>query len=165
MDMHIRPYAAGEEAALRAIFRSSVHGLASRHYTPVQIEAWSPVVESAELRGQWAHRIASNQPWVVEVNGQLAAFADVQPSGYIDHFFVAAEFAGQGIGKALMMHLHEVARSFGAVTLSAHVSLTAQPFFRRFGFEVEKEQRPLIRGVELDNAVMRKALADVRGIG
>lgn len=156
--MHIRRYAAGEETSLRAIFRSSVHGLACRNYTPVQIEAWSPSEESAELREQWLHRIQKNQPWVVEVNGDLAAFADLQQSGYIDHFFVAAEFAGQGIGQALMLHLQQVAISCGIVTLSAHVSLTAQPFFRRFGFELLTRQRPVLRGVELENAVMSKVL-------
>lgn len=156
--MHIRRYAAGEETALLAIFKSSVHGLASRNYTRVQIEAWSPSEESAELCEQWIHRIQSNKPWVAEVHGDLAAFADLQQCGYIDQFFVAAEFAGQGIGKALMLHLHEVARSYGIVTLSAHVSLTAQPFFRSFGFELEREQRPIIRGVELENAVMSKVL-------
>lgn len=155
---HIRRYAPGEETALRAIFRSSVHGLASRDYTAVQIEAWSPGHESAELREQWRLRIQSNQPWVAEIHGELAAFADVQQSGYIDHFFVAAEFARQGIGKALMLHLHDVARSDGMVTLFANVSVTAQPFFRRFGFELVKAQRPIIRGVELENAVMRKVL-------
>ena len=156
--MLIRPYAVGEEAALRVIFTSAVRGLSCRDYTPVQIDAWAPPDESDEMRAQWVRRIASNHPWVVEVDGRLAAFADVQQSGYIDHFFVAAEFARQGIGMALMRHLHEVARSRGAVKLSAHVSLTAEPFFRRAGFVVETRQRPTIRGVELDNAVMGKML-------
>ena len=156
--MHIRPCATGEEIALCAVFKSSVRGLARRHYTAAQIEAWAPGEESAELREQWIRRIQVNQPWVAEVNGKLAAFADVQPSGYIDHFFVAAEFAGQGVGNALMLHLHEVARCAGIDTLFSHVSLTAQPFFRRHGFEVDKEQRVMIRGVELENAVMRKAM-------
>ena len=156
--MQIRRYAEGEEAALRAIFRSSVRGLAGQQYTPVQIDAWAPPEDSAELRAQWTRRIQSNQPWVVEVDGRLAAFADVQESGYIDHFFVAAEFAGQGIGAALMRHLHDVARARGTVKLFAHVSLTAEPFFLRAGFIVETRQRPTIRGVELDNAVMSKML-------
>lgn len=156
--MHIRRYAEGEEAALRAIFRSSVRGLACQHYTPLQIDAWSPPDESAEMRAQWVGRIQSNQPWVVVVDGRLAAFADVQDSGYIDHFFVAAEFAGQGVGSALMRHLHEVARRCGTVKLFAHVSLAAEPFFRHAGFIVETRQRPTIRGVELDNAVMSKML-------
>ena len=156
--MQIRRYAEGEEAALRAIFRSSVRGLACQQYTPPQIDAWSPPEEGAELREQWVRRIRSNQPWVVEVDGRLAAFADVQPSGYIDHFFVAAEFARHGIGMALMCHLHDVARSRGTVKLFAHVSLAAEPFFRQAGFLVEARQRPTIRGVELDNAVMSKML-------
>lgn len=157
--MNIRRYAPGEESALRAVFRSSVRGLAWRNYTPVQIEAWSPSEEGPELREHWLRRIQSNQPWVVEVDGDIAAFADLQQSGYIDHFFVAAEFAGQGVGKALMLHLHEVARTSAIATLSAHVGLTAQAFFRHFGFAVEQQQRPVIRGVELENAVMRKVLA------
>jgi len=154
--MQIRRYADGEETALRAIFHASVRGLACQQYTSAQIDAWSPANETDETRQQWARRMHANQPWVVEVDGRLAAFADVQESGYIDHFFVAAEFAGQGIGAALMRHLHDVARAHGTVKLFAHVSLTAEPFFLRAGFSVETRQRPTIRGVELDNAVMSK---------
>ena len=156
--MQIRRYADGEETALRAIFHSSVRGLACQQYTPAQIDAWSPANENDEARQQWARRMHANQPWVVEVDGRLAAFADVQESGYIDHFFVAAEFARRGIGAALMRHLHEVARTQGTAKLLAHVSLAAEPFFRQAGFIVETRQRPTIRGVELDNAVMSKRL-------
>lgn len=86
----------------------------------------------------------------------VVAYADLQPSGYIDHFFVAAKFAGRGIGGALMRHLHDDARLRGISTLTAHVSLTAQPFFRRAGFELVCARRPVVRGVALENAVMRK---------
>lgn len=61
-----------------------------------------------------------------------------------------------------MLHPHDLARSYGVVSLFAHASLTAQPFFRRFGFLVEKEQRSVIRDVELENAIMRKVLTDER---
>ncbi|NIF69849.1 hypothetical protein F3J16_06535 [Burkholderia sp. Ap-962] len=40
--MRIRRAAPGEEPALLAIFQSSVRGLASRDYTPAQIDAWAP---------------------------------------------------------------------------------------------------------------------------
>lgn len=93
-----------------------------------------------------------------KAEGRLAGCADIQPSGYIDQFFVAAELAGQGVGAALMRRLHEVALSNGVASLSAHVSLAAQPFFARFGFVVESEQFPVVRGVALRNAVMRKPL-------
>lgn len=156
--MLIRPCAPGEELALLAVFQSSVRGLAARDYTLEQIDAWSPSKPDPALCEEWITRIRSNHPWVAEVDGRLAGFADLQPSGYIDQFFVGAGFAGRGIGAALMRHLHELARAQGIATLSAHVSLTAQPFFRRFGFVVEREQEPVVRGIALRNALMCKRL-------
>ena len=157
--MHIRPYAAGEELSLLAVFQSSVRGLASRDYTPAQIDAWAPAVIGGDDRMRWIARIRANRPWVAEVDRRLAGFADLQPTGYIDQFFVAAEFSGKGIGAALMRHLHATARSQGIVELFSHVSLTAQPFFEHVGFRVESEQDPVVRGVALRNAVMRKSLS------
>ncbi|RZA34389.1 MAG: GNAT family N-acetyltransferase [Lysobacteraceae bacterium] len=156
--MHIRHVTPGEETALLAIFQSSVRGQACRDYTPEQIDAWAPRALTPAERQAWIARVASNHPWVVEVNGQLAAFADLQPSGYIDQFFVATECTGNGVGRALMQHLHEVAASRGIMRLHAHVSLTAQPFFARCGFTIEEEQLPVVRGVALRNAVMSKQL-------
>lgn len=155
----IRPCAPGEELALLAVFQSSVRGLAARDYTPRQIDAWAPPEVSKERRAQWIARIESTRPWVAEVEDDVAGFADLQPSWYIDLFFVDAGFAGRGIGAALMRHLHDVARARGIGTLSAQVSLTAQPSFRRFGFVVEREQEPVVRGVALRNALMCRHLA------
>lgn len=39
--------------------------------------------------------------------------------------------------------------------LSSDVSLTAQPFFARFGFEIVEQRCPVIRGVAIPNALMR----------
>jgi putative acetyltransferase len=36
------------------------------------------------------------------------------------------------------------------------VSLSAQAFFEHFGFHVVERRSPVIRGVALDNALMRK---------
>src|SRR5690349_9807382 len=107
--MPIRAFVPGEEHALLALFQSSVRGLASRNYTPAQIEAWSPSAPGADYLRQWEERMRSNRPWVVEMDGRLAAFADVQASGLIDQFFVSPEFAGRGVGAVLMRHLHEQA--------------------------------------------------------
>jgi putative acetyltransferase len=158
-EVQIRPYVLGEENALLALFQSSVRGLACHDYMPEQIDAWSPPTVTDEYREQWVKRIRTNRPWVAEVDNCLAGFADLQPSGYIDQFFVAAEFAGSGVGGALMHQLQELAAAQGIVTLHAQVSLTAQPFFRRFGFVVEQEQNPVVRGVALRNALMRMSLA------
>lgn len=72
--MRIRPFHAGDEPALRAVFHSSIHQLACQHYTAEQLQAWAPAEYDAL---QWAERLRANQPWVAEIDGLLVGFADL----------------------------------------------------------------------------------------
>ncbi len=96
------------------------------------------------------------QPFVAEIDGCPVGYADLQTSGYIDHFFVAASHAGQGVGRALMAHIFRQALQRDIAALSADVSLTAEPFFASNGFVVATRQEVLIRGATLSNALMKK---------
>ena len=156
--VHIRPFQSHDTCALRAVFHSSVHQLARRHYTAKQLQAWAPADYDA---AQWAECLRANRPWVVEVDGCIAGFADLQPSGTIDHFFVAGPYAGRGVGGALMAQIHQAAEQAGMGRLWADVSLSAEPFFSRSGFVVESRQQVTVRGVVLANARMAKALCDL----
>lgn len=153
--MLIRPYIPGEELLLRAVFHSSVHGLARRDYTVEQLHAWAPAEYDAEL---WCQRMLVNQTLVAELDGQPAAFTDLQPSGYVDMFFVAAPYAGRGVGSALLQYVFSAAAERGIGELYSDVSLTAEPFFTRHGFTVDSRNKVEVRGVLLDNASMRKRL-------
>lgn len=153
--MHIRPFLPGDESALRAVFHSSVHQLACQHHTAEQLQAWAPTDYDA---AQWAERLRANQPFVAELDGYIAGFADVQPSGYIDHFFVAGAYGGRGVARALMAQIHQTAQQAGVPRLWADVSLSAEPFFSRSGFVVEVRQQVEVRGVVLANARMGKQL-------
>ena len=79
-------------------------------------------------------------------------------TGYIDHFYVSGHHPRRGIGTTLMDHLHGEARRMAVQQLSADVSITAQPFFARHGFVIVAQRMPMVRGVVLSNALMRKAL-------
>lgn len=57
-----------------------------------------------------------------------------------------------------MARIHEEARSLGLTELRSHVSKTAEPFFALHGFEVVERRFPVLRGVTLQNALMRKEL-------
>jgi putative acetyltransferase len=154
--MRIREFRPGiDEAALRAVFRSSIHQLAGGFYTPAQLEAWAPAECDA---AQWAEKLRANQPFVAELEGRIAGFADLQASGCIDHFFVAGAFGGRGVGTALMAHIHQSAHARGIAQLTANVSLSAEGFFTRCGFTVEQRQQVDVRGERLRNARMRKVL-------
>jgi putative acetyltransferase len=100
----------------------------------------------------------ANQTLVAELDGRPVAFADLQPSGYIDMFFVAAPFARRGVGSALLRHIIGMASARAIAELRSDVSLTAEPFFARHGFQVETRNHVAVRGVVLDNATMRKPL-------
>ena len=147
--MNIREFRIGDEPELHAVFHSAIHEIACKDYTAEQIEAWAP--DSLGLE-QWTNKMRENDP------GRIVAYADVQPNGYIDHFFVSGAHARQGIGTLLMKRLHDVADEKGILALTADVSRTAQPFFRKFGFSVIEERAPLVRGVVVPNALMRKEL-------
>ena len=100
----------------------------------------------------------SLNPFVAVERGEIVGYADVQHSGYIDHFYVSGHHPRRGIGTQLMHALHQEAGHLGMTELTSHVSKTAQPFFARFGFEIAEQRFPAIRGVLVPNALMRKPL-------
>ncbi len=150
-NIKIRPFQAGDEAQLFQVFYSSVHELASKYYSAAQINAWAP--ETIDT-SRWQQRLHKLQPFVLTCDNQALAYADLQDNGYIDHFFVSGRHAGLGLGSQLMQHLLCRAEEKGLQQISAHVSLSAQNFFERFGFEISKREIARIGTIELNNALM-----------
>lgn len=153
--MMIRQFITGDEIALFRVFFSAVHKIASRDYTAEQVNAWAPTDIDQQL---WAAHMRNLRPFVVEIDKEIVGYADLQPDGYIDHFFVSGAYARQGAGTLLMKRIHEEARRLGLKQLTSNVSKTAEPFFIRQGFEVVERKSPVLRGVVLQNAFMRKNL-------
>jgi len=154
--LHIRPFTDADIPRLHAVFYSAIHQLAAGYYTPAQLDAWAPADRDM---AQWRERILGIKPYVAEVDGRIAGYADLQADGYIDHFFVSGEFGRCGVGTALMNHLQAEAAARQIIELSSDVSLAAEAFFQSFGFEVETRQAVAVRGVVLHNAKMRKRLS------
>jgi putative acetyltransferase len=147
----IRNFSVGDEVELSRVFQSSIRELASIDYTAEQIEAWAGSSRSFSL---WVKRMQEINPFVVDVDGVIAAYADLQVDGYIDHFFVAGMYARQGIGSMLMSHIIENAIAKGITTLTSEVSLNAQNFFAHFGFVIVEQNSRKIQGVMMPNALM-----------
>jgi len=153
--MHIRKYQSGEELELWRLFYDSVRKVAIRDYTAEQVAAWAPDTMD---EAHWRARIESNNPFVCEHEGQIVGYADLQPSGYIDHFFVHHQWQGQGVAKALFATIEADAKRQQLAELWANVSITARPFFESRGFLVVAEQDVAVRGVTLRNFKMVKRL-------
>ena len=152
----VRKYRPGEEAALWRLFFETVRTVNRRDYSDEQVRAWAPD-EWDEPR--WTARIQSNAPYVCVHADLLIGFADVQPSGYIDQFFVHPAWQGRGVGKSLFAMLEAEARGRGCAELSSHVSITARPFFEARGFHVVAAREVTLGRVVLPNFRMVKRLA------
>lgn len=153
--IRVREFHQGDELALHEVFYSAIHNIAIRDYSTEQVNAWAPRELDHAL---WTTKISSINPFVAIVGDEIVGYADLQANGYIDHFFVSGTHPQQGIGRMLMEHIFDIARQRSLTELSAHVSLTAQAFFEYFGFVVVEHRSPVIKGIILPNAAMRKTL-------
>ncbi|MDR6890980.1 MULTISPECIES: GNAT family N-acetyltransferase [Variovorax] len=153
--MKVRPFKAGDEAPLLAVFRSAVHRIASRDYSAEQVQAWAPADLCVE---EFSDRLRTNRPFVAVLGLEPVGFADLQPDGYIDQFFVSGYLPRRGTARLLMDRIDEEAAGRGLEQLFSHVSLTAEPFFASRGFHVVERCHPVLRGVTFRNALMRRSL-------
>ena len=153
--MRIRKFRNGDEERLRQLFFETIRHVNAADYTPEQLRAWAPDDMDAE---RWAQRVRAIDPFICEIDGQIVGYADLQDTGYIDHFFVDRHYQRCGAGRALMTEIEKTALGKGIEELTAHVSITARPFFESFGFEVIDPQVVTIEGVELTNYIMRRQL-------
>ncbi len=154
--MKIRAFCQGDELRLRQVFHSAVHIVAAKDYSPEQLNAWAPSNFNAQ---KWIQKMRALQPFVAEEAGTIIGYADLQPDGYIDHFYVSGTSARQCVGRLLMKQIHARAAELGIPKLYSNVSHTARPFFEHFGFQSIEAQTVMIEGISLGNTRMEKNLA------
>ena len=153
--VHIRPYNDTDLDTLIELFAGSVRQVASRDYSPAQIEAWAPVAVNRE---HWATRLGSRPTYVAEASGQIVGFSDLEPDGHIDMLFVHADHQGKGVARALLDHIKHRAHEQGIDRLFTEASITACPFFERNLFEVIEAQDVELRGQTFRNYRMAKSI-------
>lgn len=151
--IHIRKYEAKDAHDLWTIHYSTIRNVNIQDYSEVQVEAWAPDNFDPMI---WKQKMDSISPFVAEINGEIVGYTDLQENGLIDHFFCHHQFQGKGVGRTLMEHVLKVGKCRNIERFYSEVSITARPFYERFGFQVAKEQIVDIRGEKLRNFVMEK---------
>lgn len=151
----IRDYVRSDAADTLAVFTEAIIKTASAHYTAAQILAWAqPGQRDISF---WHAAMESRGSVVATIEGEVVGFSDNSPGGYIDMMFVSPLHLRRGVARRLLESVEGRARAAGVSELTSDVSITARPFFERYGFEVVTEQHPVKAGVELTNYKMRKA--------
>lgn len=151
----IRPYCESDLEAVVRLFTDAVHHLADKHYDKDQLAAWAPQLPDLK---QWAARLAAAETWVAESEGKLAGFITYEANGHIDLLFTSPAYCRRGFASTLLRHAETALAARGISALFTEASLTARPFFERFGFEVTEEQHVQRGGVGFRRYAMRKSL-------
>ncbi|MEZ9059237.1 GNAT family N-acetyltransferase [Vibrio pelagius] len=154
--MKIREYRNTDAPELWALFFNTIRNVNIQHYSQSQVEAWAPSEFSIDV---WQNKMDKIRPFVVELEGTIVGYTDLQESGLIDHFFCHHEYQGRGVGSQLMSHVLSLAKQQGLKRVFSEVSITARPFYEHFGFSVVNEQTIEVRGQTMNNFVMEKQLA------
>lgn len=140
---HLRRARAADSAAVSILYHETVHRVNARDYAAYKLDAWAPHPWPAAF---WRRRWQRRQVWVVEQGGRVLGFAELAGNQEVDAFYVHHGYQGQGVGRCLMTALIGNARGTGASQLSADVSITAEPFFRKMGFRSVRRLCRLYRG-------------------
>ncbi|PTW47112.1 GNAT family N-acetyltransferase [Rhodovulum kholense] len=146
--LRLRRARPGDGAPTRAVFHDAVHRGASLSYSPEERDAWSP---SPEVPDDWEQKLLSRHTVIAEIRGALVGFMTLSEDGYLDFAYVAPDWTGRGIGRALLQAILREARRTGLGRLSTEASLVARPFFARHGWRETARQSVIRHGVALTN--------------
>ncbi len=151
--INIRKYKESDAPALWTIFYHTIRNVNIHDYSKAQVEAWAPDEFVPEI---WQQKMNFILPFVAEIESDIVGYADLQENGLIDHFFCHYKYQGKGIGRSLMEHVINIGQLMGISKLYSEVSITARPFYEKFGFKVVKEQIVAVHGQKLCNFVMER---------
>lgn len=137
------------------LFQETVQTINQRDYTQLQLDAWAP--KEIDNRNRW-ETLLNNISYVAEIYDQIVGFADLTVNGYLDRLFVHKDYQGKGIATALMSKIEGQAKALKLKEMKTEATITAKPFFEKFGFKIVKQQLVEIRGVEFTNYLMIKRI-------
>lgn len=151
----IRYYEAGDTSEIARLFYGTVRSVNRADYSEEQVKAWAPEVPDPDA---WHARMAGRRTLVAEEGGEVVGFAELEEDGHLDTLFCRQDTVGRGVGSFLYRAVEREAREQGIGRVFTEASITARPFFERWGFRVVREQTVVRRGVELTKFAMEKPL-------
>jgi putative acetyltransferase len=153
----LRPFMPADTMALRDLFAQSIEELTADDYDEEQRLAWAA---SAADAGEFRARLAGMLTLVVQLAGEYLGFGSLKDNKTIDMLYVHPDFAGEGVGSALLEALEKIAGARGAPQITVDASDTAVAFFERHGYmAVQRNSVPRV-DQWLSNTTMAKRLAD-----
>ncbi|MCH2451445.1 MAG: GNAT family N-acetyltransferase [Gracilimonas sp.] len=153
--MNIREAKQNELDEILNLFTETISEVNNQDYSLSQIEAWS---SGARDKERWLSKIDEQYFLVTEEEGTITGFASITNKGYLDIMFVHKNHQRKGIAKTLITALIDYAKQNQLEEITTEGSVTARPFFEKYGFKVIKKQKVNRKGIEIANYKMKKRL-------
>jgi putative acetyltransferase len=145
------PFDSGQ-VTMGAVYRLAIRKDASRLYDIRRrsiLELAPPTMPVAEAQA-WAAQLTPSgmeqklrelEVWVAELDGVVVGWGAIR-GDMLEGLYVAAEFAGQGVGAGLLDRLEGVIRDREFPSVRAEASVNARGFYLRRGYRAAGPQTP-----------------------
>lgn len=153
----LRPFLPADTMALRDLFAQSIDELTVDDYDEDQRIAWAAKAEDA---AEFRARLTEALTLVVQLEGEYLGFGSLKDNKTIDMLYVHPDYAGEGVGTALVDALEKIAGARGAEAITVDASDTAVPFFERRGYVATQRNSVPLDDQWLSNTTMLKRLAE-----
>ncbi|WP_198306345.1 GNAT family N-acetyltransferase [Arcobacter vandammei] len=134
------------------LFTNTVHNINKKDYTKEQLNAWANLNYNLSI---WEKRFEKSKPCLCILEDEVLGFCEYY-DGYIDCFYVHFKYQNCGIGKLLLNHILKLAKNENIDKIEVDTSITAKPFFEKFGFKEIKKNIVKRDDVELVNFSIEK---------
>lgn len=151
MDITFKEYSKDDLDEISALFFDTVHTVCAKDYTPPELSAWAP--DDLPYLGWQKSFKGRHVLLAVGGSGKILGFGDIDPSGYLDRFYIHKDFQGMGIGSKL---LHRLENLVPDKDITLYASITARPFFEKMGYQTVAENFAIRDGLAIKNYFMRK---------
>jgi putative acetyltransferase len=133
-----RPATLGDATRLFEVRRRSILELAPAGMSVEDAEAWANKLTPVEM----VRKLRELEVWIAELDDVTAGWGAIR-GDFLEGLYTAPEYAGQGVGAALLDRLEALMRGRGVDAVRAEASSNAKAFYLRRGYRQIGPQTPV----------------------
>jgi len=132
-----RPAKLDDATRLLEVRRKSILELAPSGMSVEDAKAWAMQLAPSGME----RKLRELEIWISERDNRVAGWGAIR-GDFLQGLYTAPEYAGQGVGAALLDRLETLMRGRGIHAVRAEASSNAKPFYLRRGYKVTGPQTP-----------------------
>jgi putative acetyltransferase len=118
--------------------RRSILELASSGMSVADAKAWAKQLTPSGMK----RKLRELEIWIAELDDVIAGWGAIR-GDFLEGLYTAPEYAGQGVGAALLDRLEALMRGRGVDAVRAEASSSAKAFYLRRGYRATGPQTPV----------------------